>query len=45
MLTKDQLSDLTKLYKINESVVLREYLQLLALHKIYSFSKKLKYIF
>lgn len=39
MLTKDQLSDLTKLYKINESVVLREYLQLLALNKIYSFSK------
>lgn len=39
MLTKNQLNDLAKKHKINESVILREYIQLLALNKIYSFSK------
>jgi len=39
MLTKNQLNDLSKKYKINETVILREYIQLLALNKIYSFPK------
>ncbi len=45
MLTKDQLIDLTKKYKINESVILREYIQLLVLNKIYSFPKSLNIFF
>lgn len=37
MLSLSEQSALVKKYKINESVILREYLQLLALEKIYSF--------
>ena len=45
MLSADQLYSLTKKYKINESVILREYFQLLALQKIYNFSKSAKVFF
>lgn len=38
MLAKSQLSVLSKKYKINESVILREYIQILVLDKIYSFN-------
>ncbi len=44
MITKEQLSELTKQKKINETVVFREYLQLLFLNKLYS-QKESKYIF
>ncbi len=37
MLSRSELSVLAKKYKINDSVILREHLQLLALQKIYSF--------
>lgn len=41
MLTKEQLHELVKIYKINESVVAREFLQILFLKELYSqnFSK------
>lgn len=45
MLTKNQLNDFKKNFKINEGVILREYIQLLALNKIYSFSKSSKVFF
>jgi len=37
MLSRSELNTLAKKYKINDSVILREHLQLLALQKIYSF--------
>ena len=36
MITPDQIKDLSKKYKINETVVVREYYQLLFLSKLYS---------
>ncbi len=45
MLSQSELNSLTKQYKINNSVILREYLQLLALQKIYSFPGSDKVIF
>ena len=45
MLSSAELSALAKKYKINESVILREYLQLLALQKIYSFALSAKSFF
>jgi len=43
MLTKEQLHELSKLYKINESVVAREFLQILFLKELYNqnFSKEI----
>lgn len=45
MLSSNELSALAKKYKINESIILREYLQLLALQKIYSFAGAAKIFF
>lgn len=39
MLSKPQITAMAKKYKINESVILREYIQLLVLNKIFSFAK------
>lgn len=39
MITKDQLSELSRKYKINEATILREYIQLYFLSKLYSFSE------
>lgn len=45
MLSKIQLNILSKKYKINESVILREYIQLLILDKMYSFKESKKIFF
>ena len=45
MLSKNQLNKLSKKYKVNESVILREYIQLLVLDKIYSFKESEKIYF
>jgi len=45
MLSQSELTLLAKKYKINNSVILREYLQLLALQKIYSFPGSDKVLF
>jgi len=45
MVTKDQIAALSKKYKINETTVFREYLQILFLAKFYSFSKSRKIFF
>ncbi len=45
MLSQSELKVLAKKYKINSSVILREYFQLLALQKIYSFSASEQIVF
>jgi len=45
MITKDQVVALSKKYKINETVVFREYLQTLFLGKFYNFPKSQKVFF
>ena len=45
MLTKYQLDKLVKKHKIDKSVILREYIQILVLNKVYSFSKSSKIFF
>lgn len=45
MLSKSQLNVLSKKYKVNESIILREYIQLLVLSKIYSFNGSEKMFF
>lgn len=45
MITKEQVITLSKKYKINESVVFREYLQVLFLSKFYNFPKSQKVFF
>lgn len=45
MLSQSELATLVKKFKINSSVILREYLQLLALQKIYSFPGSEKIFF
>lgn len=45
MITKEQISVLAKKYKINETTVFREYLQVLFLSKFYSFNKSRKVFF
>lgn len=45
MVTKDQVITLAKKYKINETTVFREYLQILFLAKLYSFTKSRKIFF
>lgn len=45
MITKDQIAALSKKYRINETTVFREYLQILFLSKLYSFPKSKKIFF
>jgi len=45
MITKDQIITLSKKYKINETSIFREYLQVLFLSKLYSFPKSSKIFF
>lgn len=45
MITKDQLVDLSKKYKINETTILREYIQLYFLSRLFSLSKSQKIFF
>jgi len=45
MITKEQLAKLSKFYKINETTIFREYLQLLFLSRLYSLAKAKKIFF
>jgi len=45
MITKDQLFVLTKKFKINETAILREYIQLYFLSRLYDFSESQKIFF
>lgn len=45
MITKNQLFDLSREYKINETVILREYIQLYFLSRLYSYEESQKIFF
>lgn len=45
MITKEQIATLAKKYKINETTIFREYLQVLFLSRLYSLSKSRKVFF
>ncbi len=45
MITREQIKTLVKKFKINETTIFREYLQLLFLNKLYSFSESRKIVF
>jgi len=45
MITKDQLFALTKKFKINETAILREYIQLYFLSRLYDFLESQKIFF
>lgn len=45
MITKEQIATLAKKFKINETTIFREYLQVLFLSRLYSLSKSRKILF